>query len=223
VGCGGGDVSRELARIAGPQGRVVGVDLDAAKLELARAEAREQGLDQLEFREGDACGALGRAEFDVVYSRFVLTHLSDPRRCLERMLEAVRPGGLLIVEDIDFSGYFSYPQHAALLRYVHLYGAAVRARGGDPEIGLRLPLLFSDAGLESIGIHVVQVAGLQGDVKLMPALTLEGMTEAILADGLATPAELEKLVSELYELARDPRIFVSNSRLMQIWGHRARA
>jgi len=41
VGCGGGDATLELARRVGPRGRVVGVDIDATKLELARAEAAE--------------------------------------------------------------------------------------------------------------------------------------------------------------------------------------
>ena len=36
VGCGGGDVTVELARAAGPTGRAIGVDLDEVALELAR-------------------------------------------------------------------------------------------------------------------------------------------------------------------------------------------
>src|SRR3954447_25743934 len=53
VGCGGGDVTFELARRVGPRGRVVGVDLDAAKLDLARQEAATQGLSNIEFRALD--------------------------------------------------------------------------------------------------------------------------------------------------------------------------
>ena len=44
VGCGGGDVALELARRVGPGGRVVGVDIDDAKLELGRHEASAAGL-----------------------------------------------------------------------------------------------------------------------------------------------------------------------------------
>src|SRR3954469_4264147 len=53
VGCGGGDVTLELARRVGPRGRVIGVDLDAAKLDLARQEAAAQGLINVEFRTLD--------------------------------------------------------------------------------------------------------------------------------------------------------------------------
>src|SRR5262245_32005978 len=50
AGCGGGDVTLELARRVSPQGRAVGIDLDETKLALARQEAAEQGIANVEFR-----------------------------------------------------------------------------------------------------------------------------------------------------------------------------
>jgi 2-polyprenyl-3-methyl-5-hydroxy-6-metoxy-1,4-benzoquinol methylase len=49
VGCGGGDVTLELARAVGPAGRVIGVDFDAEKIEIARREAEEQGFRNVTF------------------------------------------------------------------------------------------------------------------------------------------------------------------------------
>ncbi len=43
LGCGGGEVTFELARLAGPGGHVVGVDMDEIKLDLARAAPRRSG------------------------------------------------------------------------------------------------------------------------------------------------------------------------------------
>src|SRR5215472_9138546 len=54
VGCGGGEVSFELARRAGPTGSVVGLDLDEVKLELARGAAREREITNVEFRRASA-------------------------------------------------------------------------------------------------------------------------------------------------------------------------
>src|SRR5438270_12208849 len=50
-GCGGGDVTRGLARLVGPTGRVAGVDMDAVKLTTARDEAAGQQLVNVEFRQ----------------------------------------------------------------------------------------------------------------------------------------------------------------------------
>lgn len=220
VGCGGGDVTLLLARMVAPDGSALGIDIDAIKVELARDEAREQGVTNVEYRKVEAGKSLGNAAFDLVYARFLLTHLSDPADLIERMREAVKPGGLLVVEDIDFTGHFSSPESAALRRYVELYTAAVRARGADPNIGPRLPLLLRDAGLERVAMNVVQPAGFEGELKLVNPITMQNIADAVLQEGLATSDEIDKVVADLYELAHDARSVVSIARIVQAWGYR---
>src|SRR5437773_8769793 len=77
-GCGGGDVTLELARLVGAAGHVVGIDIDATKLDLARQEAAAQGLGHVEFRQIGIDQWQPQREFDLVYARFLLTHLTDP-------------------------------------------------------------------------------------------------------------------------------------------------
>jgi len=50
LGCGGGEVSFELARLTGPDGSVTGIDMDEVKLALAREAAGGKGLANVEFR-----------------------------------------------------------------------------------------------------------------------------------------------------------------------------
>src|SRR5262245_57636995 len=75
VGCGGGEVALELARRVAPTGKVIGVDIDQTKLELARIDAKDQGIDNVEFRAADVRVFLDDPPFDMIYSRFLLTHL----------------------------------------------------------------------------------------------------------------------------------------------------
>ena len=220
VGCGGGDATCEIARIVGPRGRAVGVDMDATKIELARAEAAEAGLSA-EFRVSDAGTSAGAAEFDVVYARFLLTHLSDPGAVLTQMIGHVRPGGNVVVEDIDFRGHFCHPESVAFRRYVDLYSAVVRRRGGDPDIGPRLPELLREAGCERIEMNVVQPAGMEGDVKLIAPLTMDNIAEAVVTEGLASKEEVDNVVGELYASAEDPSVVVGIPRIVQAWGWRA--
>jgi tRNA A58 N-methylase Trm61 len=64
VGCGGGDVTFDLAQLVGPEGRVVGSDIDETKLELARREAEDRRLGNVEFRLLDIGQSEGAPEFD---------------------------------------------------------------------------------------------------------------------------------------------------------------
>jgi SAM-dependent methyltransferase len=223
VGCAGGDVSFDLARRVGPTGAVVGLDIDVVKLEMAHQEAAALQLGNLDFRQSDINDSAtepGR-RFDLVYARFLLTHLRDPAAAVVRMREFLRPGGVLVVEDIDFNGSFCYPESAAHRRYVELYQQSAQRRGADPNIGPRLPGLLAAARLEKIGMNVVQPAGLEGEVKVISALTLENIADAVYAEGLASPDEMEATVAALYDLARDPNTLLSVPRIVQAWGYRA--
>src|ERR1700730_13308686 len=148
IGCGGGDVTLELARRIGPSGKAVGADIDETQLDIARREADAKGIRNVEFRSLDIRTTeedIGSA-FDVVYARFLRTHLVDPSRAVAAFYRYLRPGGLVIAEDIDFSGFFAYPDSEACKRYKDLYCTLVLRRGGDPNIGPRLPVLLTDGG-----------------------------------------------------------------------------
>jgi ubiquinone/menaquinone biosynthesis C-methylase UbiE len=56
VGCGAGDVSVLLAGLVGPDGAVVGVDMDPAVLELARERTAASGLGNVSFVEANLAG-----------------------------------------------------------------------------------------------------------------------------------------------------------------------
>jgi SAM-dependent methyltransferase len=220
VGCGGGDVTIDLASRVAPAGSAVGVDIDHVKLELARAEAIEGNVGNVEFRQADAATRVFDAEFDAVYTRFLLTHLPDPAGALRNFVNAARPGGVIIIEDIDFDGAFCYPPHPAFDRYVELYTTSVRKHGGDPCIGPRLPGMLFDAGCEDIAMNVVQPAGLSGDAKLITPITVENISDAVAGEGLATSEEIAQVTEQLYALAHDERTVMSTPRIVQAWGRR---
>jgi len=218
VGCGGGDVTFDLARAAGPTGRAVGVDLDRAKLELARRESDERGIPNVAFEARDVADWKPAETFDVVFARFVLTHLADPGALVSTLRRHIHRGGALIVEDIDFRGHFAEPDCPALRKFVALYTQSVRNRGGDPNLGPRLPGLLRDAGFEDVRLKLVHPVALQGGIKLLTCVTLESIAEAVLADDLITEDELRRTTDDLYAFARDPSTVLGGPRIFQTWG-----
>jgi SAM-dependent methyltransferase len=218
IGCGGGDVTFELARAAGPEGRVVGVDRDETLLDMARREGEAQNLANIVFETRDITAWKPDGLFEVVYARFLLTHLPDPAALVSSVRQVLRPGGVFIVEDIDFRGHFAEPDCQALARSVELYTKVVQSRGADPNIGPRLPGLLREAGFDAIQIKLVHPAALQGGIKLLICVTLEKIADAILEDGLATAEELRETIEQLYAFARDPHTILGGPRVFQTWG-----
>lgn len=220
AGCGGGDVTLELANRVVPGGHVMGVDLDETKLDLARVEADRCGFDNVTYQYADVTNGSLPSGFDLVYTRFVLTHLPQPEAAARRLVDSLLPGGICAAEDIDVSGAFCYPESKAYSAALDLYSATARDRGVDPDIGRRLPQLLAEAGCEDVEVKVAQPAGMSGDAKLIMALTIDAITDAAVDAGLATPEEVHAITEELYVLVEDERTFMSMPRVVQAWGRR---
>ena len=224
VGCGGGHVALELARRAGPAGHVLGLDRDAEVLALARTDAAAAGATTVDFQEADVrdlrAAAGPRGPFRVAYARFLLTHLADPAGTVAAMGALLAPGGAVVLEDIDFTGAFCHPDHRGYRRYVELYRETVRRRGGDADLGPRLPALLHRAGLHAVEVRVAQPVALTGPDKQVTLLTLERIAPAVVAERVAGEAEVAAALDELRAFTADETSLIAFPRIVQAWGRR---
>jgi len=100
VGCGGGQNALTLERLY-PDLRITGVDLSPEQVGRARARAAARG-SAVRFHEGNALDLpFETASFDVVISIGSIKHWPSPRRGLRECLRVLRPGGRLIIAEID--------------------------------------------------------------------------------------------------------------------------
>jgi ubiquinone/menaquinone biosynthesis C-methylase UbiE len=219
VGCGNGAVTLRLALRVGPTGQAVGIDRDERCLEFARQKAAQHKLPA-DFRAQDVTDLREVHAYDLVYGRFLLTHLLKPDEALERIVRAARRGGWVIVEDIEFAGHFCYPPCPAFSRYVDLYQRVVQRKGGDPNIGPRLVCLFLDRGIDDVHVEVVQPTFRSGVGKRIAAITMEHIQETVVQEGLASGQEVERIVADLDQFAADPRTIISLPRIFQVWGRK---
>jgi ubiquinone/menaquinone biosynthesis C-methylase UbiE len=215
LGCGGGAVALKLAAL-------VGIDVDPSILRLAQQEADSSKLP-VTFRHLGAEELDEVAAYDFVYSRYLMSHLQHPERALEAMVRALRPGGLLAVEDVFFPGHVCYPLNAAFDRYLQLYGAVVRAKGADPAIGPRLMGMALDAGLSDVQVELIVPIFREGEGKQVAQVTMEHIREAVVGAELATSTEVDAVVTDLKAFADDERTLMSIAPTFQVWGRKALA
>lgn len=151
VACGTGVVTRMAAERVGPGGKVVGLDLNAGMLEVARARA-----PAIDWREGSATELpLAAATFDVVLCQQGLQFFPDRPAALREMRRVLVPGGRLALSvwrSLEFS-----PGHKALVEALERHigadaAAIVRAPFalGAPE---ELRVLVAGAGFREVAVR----------------------------------------------------------------------
>jgi ubiquinone/menaquinone biosynthesis C-methylase UbiE len=223
LGCGGGQGTFELAELAGPDGFVVGIDMDEVKLALAREAAAERGQANVEFRSANVNDWAEPDAYDLVYSRLLLQHLSRPAELLRRMWDAVQVGGVIAVEDADFDGLFCHPENGGFAFYRRMLPRVCELNGGDPAIGRKLYRYFLQVGIPAPEVRVVQECGATGDLKDLTVSTLEASADAIIGVGLATADEVTAAIADLAAFAADPETFIGGPRIFQLWARRPAA
>jgi SAM-dependent methyltransferase len=217
VGAGGGSIALWLADRVAPDGALLATDLDTTVLD---------GLSHpnLEVRVHDVLeDDLPDCEFDVVHVRLVLGWLADRRTALRRLIAALKPGGWLVAEDLDFASAVPDPRMGADLcarftRIVEAHHAVIAERHGfDPGYGRRLAGDLDDAGLVDTdfrGRASMWRAGEPGGE--IWRLSLEQLRDGIVDLELMDAREADAAI----ELCTDPRFSSLSPVMMTAWGRR---
>lgn len=220
AGCGGGTMTHEIAHIIGNKGVATGIDFDGSIIELNSKEAADERLANISFRQQDICQLDEAGVYDIIFARFLLSHLSEPEKAVANMVRALKPGGRLVLEDIQFSAHVHYPYNAAMATYIEWYAKVVEQTGGDAERGLYLHQYLVNEGLEELNIRIAQPVGTSGPAKIMSLVTLEKIGHALLEHRITNEECFRAVLEELRLFTNDPTTVISIPRVFQVWATR---
>lgn len=220
AGCGGGMMTFEITSLVGDNGYVTAIDFDEDIIALNKSELKNLQIQNVSFFQTDILALNTVEEFDLIFARYLLSHLSNVNEALKILINALRPGGIILVEDVQFSGHICQPFSKEFETYIQWYTDVVDLRGGDAELGPKLPELFISAGLENIEVQIAQPIGLKGAAKQMSLLTLDKIKSALLAAEITDEIEFGKVRAELEKISNDDSTLMSIPRTFQVWGRK---
>lgn len=149
IGCGPGFYVAELLDRVGAQGSVVGVDSSAPMLGIAGR--RCEGHDNVELLEGDATALpVDDGGFDAAVSVQVLEYVEDIPAALREIRRALRPGGRLVLWDVDWATISLRTADEERMRRVL---AAWDEHLADPSLPRRLAAELGAAGFEDARVE----------------------------------------------------------------------
>lgn len=195
VGCGSGVILPALAECVSPDGRVVGVDHADGFVREARALVSRCGLQKtVTVDEGDAYKLpYSAGTFDAAHCERVLMHLEDPDAAIREMIRVVRPGGIVVAVEPDWTGIRIDHQDQEAFERVYARTLSMR----NKNMGLTLYRRFGELGLQERRYLPATAVITDFAQFRMFGLKLERGVEALLNDGTFSPDRLNEVVPQL--------------------------
>ncbi|MDT3737954.1 MAG: methyltransferase domain-containing protein [Candidatus Kapabacteria bacterium] len=218
MGCGGGDISEEIANINN-SAEIDAFDFDSNIIEIAKEKLKFKQNVNVDIKDISS-DEIGTEKYDIIISRFLLSHLTSPDNALSKFKNALKDGGKIIIEDVDFDGHFCYPDCNSFKKYVEFYTHASLKRGMDPFIGRKLLYLMNKAGFTDIEMQIANPAFNTGKGKLMGILTLRNIAPTVLADKLVTEKEFAEIIFELEKFTESSDSLLSLPRIFRMIGYK---
>jgi len=216
VGAGAPSVPTWLSEQVGPTGRVLATDIDLFRL--GSDEPLPYEVQQHDITSDPA----PTGKFDLIHIRFVLMHVQQRSEAIRTMVQALRPGGWLLVEDSDFMlqplicPEDDGPEQQlanALRRSVH---ALLTRSGADLRFGRALPRLLRESGLGDVQSegHLQMVSPASGALERESVAQLR---DRLVAGGYATKEMIDRHLANLaahsFDVAIPPTISAWGKRL----------
>lgn len=199
VGGGSGSIARWMSDRVGPAGHVVVTDINTRFLEpLARPN--------LEVRQHDIVNdPLEDSAFDLTHTRLVLVHIPERAKAIERMVHALKPGGVLVLQEFESLTMYPdpslFPSETLMKTLVELH-RVMGARGVNVRFGREIAGVLKQMGLADVEAegHATLFKGGSAGGRLFEA-NFRQMRDTILESGDVTPAEFDDDIARLNDPA----------------------
>ena len=213
VGAGGPSVVRWLAQRVGPCGQVLATDIDVTWTQDVIGPT-------VDVRKHDvARDAPPPQTFDLVHARLVLVHVAHRDQALRSMVQVLRPGGWLLVEDADpalqpLSCLDPQSPEEELANKLRAgFRGLMARRGVDLAYGRKLPRLLRAAGLIDVAADAYFPVALP-ECALVELTTIDLIRDELVRHDIATDAEVDQHLANVTA----GRLDLAQPPLISAWG-----
>jgi len=160
VGAGPGLVSSELRTRVGEGGEVTALEPGEFYRGTFAQEIENRRWTNVRIINGPAEeAALPEGHYDLVFIRWVASFVPDLEKFMLRLFTALRPGGVIAIQDYYYEGLALHPRGGPWDRMPDVVRAYYRYGNGDPYVSGKLPALFREHGIRLTEFHPTQLAG----------------------------------------------------------------
>jgi ubiquinone/menaquinone biosynthesis C-methylase UbiE len=206
VGAGPGFVAMDLRDRVGEEGTITVLEPSQFYLDWFRSEVSARGWKNVAFvHESVDQADLPREQFDLLYIRWVMSFISDPEQFLLPLVAALKPGGIIAVQDYYYEGLSLFPRGGAFEMMPDVVREYYKRNGGDAYVAGSLPALFRKHGLSVIDFTPVCLAGgPESGVMEWAHRFFTVHTQAMVDKGIVSQADGDAMVADWMAHRQNP-------------------
>ena len=214
AGCGTGAQTVILAQNS-PEAQVTSVDISEISLDAAKKRVQAEGITNVTFEAGDIFNLpYAPGSFDHIFLCFVLEHLAEPHRALERLRPLLREGGTITVIEGDHGSAYFHPDSNYARRAIGCLVDLQREIGGNALIGRELYPLVAGAGYRDVRVspRMIYVDASRPDLahgftRLTFTAMVEGVGDDAVNRGMMSREDWEQGIRDLYRTSQSDGVF----------------
>ncbi|MEO8167870.1 MAG: methyltransferase domain-containing protein, partial [bacterium] len=219
IGCGPGYTSTDIAGVVTSKGKVIAIDESARFIDHLKKRQKLLSDFTIEARLGDVQQLdLPAESMDAAYQRWVLCFVKNPEAVIRGVARALKPGGVFAIQEyMHYEGVLLAPRSTAFDRFMHIVAEVWNRKGGDSNVGLRLPDLLEKNGFRIDEIRPLhRVARSNSQFWTWPTIFINTYAPKLVEDGALTKEEHAALLRDWEAATNNPAAFFCSPPMVEI-------
>ena len=202
-----------LAEQVGATGKVIGIDNSDEQLAILNKKISEKNIANISSYKADVYEIDQIKEsFDIIFCRFLFIHLSHPLTAIKKLKSLLKPGGSLVIAELDNSTWFSYPEHEALRKDTELLCATGIKKEMDFCIGPKLYSYLRKENFNFVNLKIAQPI-LFGNNRNYLLLKNKAWAKSYFEYGFASKTDLNIMTTRLKELIHNDEYLIGGAKM----------
>ncbi len=222
VGAGPGLVSIDIRKRVGDMGDVVALEPSEYYRDWFEKEIQRRNWKNVRVQAGTSFDAhLPREHFDLVFIRWVIGFVPNPKSFLEPLVTALKPKGIISIEDYVHEGCVLFPNGGAWDLFPDAMRKWWRAGGGDPYVGIRLPVVMRELKLKVIDYRPNTLSGgPKSPVMEWLGRFQDSQLSVMVEKGLITQSQADAIARDWRGHQQDPDAILFSPFVMDVAGQK---